>query len=298
MTPNDSDDPNHETESRAAEQESFGRLAHEVRLEILAALAAGAPLQYADLFDRSSATDRGRFNYHLRNLRDGYVQDTDEGYDLTHQGRWATNVLAARVLGPADDLPVAEIDSRCGNCGRSAVEMGYRDGECVVRCRSCERTLSRFDFPPGAAHARSRESLAEAYAARTRHYVTLADDGVCPFCAGRMRSAIRPGAATHPESLPVVFDCSGCSAALRAPIGLVLTNRPAVSTRLREHGIEPTDRPFWEYEWGTFSAPTLAGTDPLVAALELPSGDDSWTVFVGADVVIRERSGDVADGAR
>ncbi|RBI62492.1 transcriptional regulator [halophilic archaeon] len=281
-------DPDADTISEAG-RESFGTLANATRLEILDALAtADSPLSYANLFERSSADDRGRFNYHLRQLRDGHVRKTDQGYELAQSGVWATNILTASVLQQGGERPFREIDSTCGNCGSSPVEIGYRGGEGIVRCRECDRQLTRFDFPPGAVRNLSLEDFVEAFAQRTRRYVGLADAGVCPFCSHRMTSVLRPGSATRSDSLPVAFDCSGCSAELRAPLGLVLSNRPRISATLFERGIDLDETPFWERGWCTFSAPRVSRTDPLLVALEMPTDDGDWTVVADENVDIRE----------
>lgn len=267
----------------------FGSLASAVRVEILVTLSADpSPLSYAELFEATSADDRGRFNYHLRKLRDEFVRKTDDGYELTQRGRWSTNLVAASVLQEGDDRPFRGIDSTCGRCGGDAVEMGYRDGEGIVRCTDCETHLVRFDFPPGAVRNRSLGELVTAFATRTREYVALADEGVCPFCSNETTAKIDPGAATDPDGLPVVYDCRFCSARIRSPLGLSLATRPELSAKLVDSGRNLRTTPFWEFEWCTFVAPAVHETTPIVARIELPLGDDTGRVLVNEDVEVVE----------
>jgi len=285
-----------------ADGDSFGGLADATRLAILDVLArTDGAVAYADLFERTPVEDEGRFNYHLRQLRERYVRQDEGGYARTQSGVWASNLLAAGVLDDAVDRPFREVDSVCGRCGTAAVEVGYRDGEGVVRCRDCGEGLTRFDFPPGAAQDLPLDAFVDAYDRRTRAYVGLADDGVCPFCGHETTTELRPAAARRPDGLPVVCECSRCSAGLAAPLGLVLANRSRVAAALHDRGVDPDGGRFWEREWCTFSAPSVHGTDPLVVALEVEedggteghdgTGDaDGGTVrfLVDADVELME----------
>lgn len=274
--------------SPQAVRDDFGRLANVTRLEILRTIAdAEGPVAYADLLEELSVTDSGQCNYHLRQLRETFVDRTDAGYELTQTGLRAANLLAARSLQTGVERPFRSIDSRCGRCGGGAVEIGYRRGEGIVRCRSCDRQLTRFDFPPAAARSSSLEEFTHAFAQRTRRYVELLEEGVCPFCSHTMRRTVRPGAATHADSLPVAGSCSACSAAIRAPVGLALLNRPRVAAAFSEAGVSFSETPFWELGWCTFGAPTVHGTEPLVVAIETTIDGTEWRIHVDEDLTIR-----------
>ena len=74
--------------SLEAVSETLATLSEPSRLEILLALAdADAPLAYSTLRDSTAIEDKGRFNYHLRQLRDHFVADGEDGYTLTDAGR-------------------------------------------------------------------------------------------------------------------------------------------------------------------------------------------------------------------
>lgn len=267
--------------------DSFRGLASDIRLELVAILAAGdAPLSYSTILDRSSAEDGGRLNYHLRQLTGAFVRKSTDGYELTQQGRWAHNLLAADVLNDEVERDPVAIDSACGRCANPTVEIGYRNGEGIVECPACERTLSAFDFPPGPAASLSTAEFVAAYAKRTRAYVDLADDGVCPFCAHRTTSTVDPRSERRPDAPSVRFDCAGCGATVYAPLGLVLSTRPRIDSTLSDRGLDLDTTPFWEHEWAVFSAPTVSQREPPRVSLAITVADAEWRVVVNGDASI------------
>jgi citrate synthase len=80
-------DPN-DFSSLEAISETLATLSEPSRLEILLALYdTDGPLAYSTLRDATTIDDKGRFNYHLRQLRDYFVTDEADGYVLTDAGR-------------------------------------------------------------------------------------------------------------------------------------------------------------------------------------------------------------------
>lgn len=253
--------------------ESFGKLADETRVGILEALGSlDAPASYATLFEASGVEDRGRFNYHLRSLRDHYLSQSDSGYELTQAGRHALNALAAGRFEAPTDGELQPTDSNCGRCG-SAVHVGYRTGEVVVRCPDCETVLSRFDFPARTAARLSSDELADRFGRWTRRQFALVDDGICPFCGAVMATDLKmDGDETDAPS--VVGNCRECPASLSAPLGLCLLARPAVAGALESRGIDLARTPFWELPFCQFDAPVVENRDPLRVAVATGAGEE------------------------
>ncbi|ELY80094.1 citrate/2-methylcitrate synthase [Natrinema gari] len=84
--------------------ETLAVLSEPNRLEILLLLYdADEPLAYSALRRAASIEDKGRFNYHLRQLREYFVTDRGDGYELTDAGRTFVRTLLTedRLL---DDL--------------------------------------------------------------------------------------------------------------------------------------------------------------------------------------------------
>jgi citrate synthase len=73
---------------------SLSTLADPARLEILLALAdAETPIAYSTLRAATTIEDKGRFNYHLRQLRGTFVADRGDGYALRPVGERVVETL-------------------------------------------------------------------------------------------------------------------------------------------------------------------------------------------------------------
>jgi citrate synthase len=101
--PDDAPSPGSDPSLSAAEIETatdlFETLSNPVRLEILTALnERSEPISYTALRGETSIEDKGRFNYHLRQL-DSLVCSHDGSYALTEDGEeLVETVLADREV--------------------------------------------------------------------------------------------------------------------------------------------------------------------------------------------------------
>jgi DNA-binding transcriptional ArsR family regulator len=97
---------------------ALGALAHEARVAILRALAdADRPLPFTELRSRAGVADPGRFNYHLNELRDRFVRDAGEGYELNYRGKRLL-VVAGDGVRTDDGPPVGDAET-CPVCGEA-----------------------------------------------------------------------------------------------------------------------------------------------------------------------------------
>jgi DNA-binding transcriptional ArsR family regulator len=95
-------------------------LADETRADILRTLAdADGPLSFSALRDRVGVRDSGRFSYHLRQLCEYFVRETDEGYELGHAG---TRVVGAAGVTDGGADSAGATDGECPVCGESDCE--------------------------------------------------------------------------------------------------------------------------------------------------------------------------------
>lgn len=93
---------------------ALSALTHEARVDILRALAdADGPLAFTELKSRVEMSDPGRFNYHLRELAQYFVRQTEDGYALTYRGK---NLVVAGTGGVSVDDAPAGADA-CPVCG-------------------------------------------------------------------------------------------------------------------------------------------------------------------------------------
>ena len=84
--------------------EALGTLSDPARLEILLALDGTAtPVEYSALRAATSIEDKGRFNYHLRQLRGTFVTDRGGGYTLRDAGQRVVETVVEGELLPDDE---------------------------------------------------------------------------------------------------------------------------------------------------------------------------------------------------
>lgn len=270
----------------SAAADAFGTLADPLRVRILRALwKRRGPVAFADLRKAVEVRDSGRFNYHLGELVGEFVRKTDDGYELRPAGVHAVNAVAAgeftersafdATVGP--DCPVCAGDLRAR----------YRDGEFAVACDDCGTEVTQGTFPPRGVEAREGEELLAAYSRRVRHQLSLADDGVCPFCGGRTDFRLVPDAEFGYPELPAVSECGGCDGRMYATLGLLALDRPRVASFLRERGVAVDDRPFWEVPFCLSEEYVeLVAADPPRAELRVPAGTETLRATFDRDVDI------------
>ncbi|WP_438267488.1 DUF7347 domain-containing protein [Haladaptatus halobius] len=83
---------------------------------------AEKPLTFSELRERVGIRDTGRFNYHLSKLRERFVRETDDGYDLGHAGERV--ILAASDVDPEiararAEAPESTADEVCPVCNET-----------------------------------------------------------------------------------------------------------------------------------------------------------------------------------
>src|SRR6056297_2599481 len=89
-------------------EERFGRLAHELRIEVLRELwtAEDESLSFSELFDRVDERDSGKFSYHLDRLVPEFVRQADTGYVLTFAGRRTIGAIVSGSFTASNDLEI------------------------------------------------------------------------------------------------------------------------------------------------------------------------------------------------
>lgn len=94
---------------------ALSALTHEARVDILRALAdADGPLAFTELKSRVEVSDPGRFNYHLRELAQHFVRQTEAGYALTYRGQ---SLVVAGTSGVSVDDAGPDRTDVCPVCG-------------------------------------------------------------------------------------------------------------------------------------------------------------------------------------
>jgi DNA-binding transcriptional ArsR family regulator len=281
-------------EERSAEA-AFESVADETRLAVLRTLVeADDPLSFSELRERTGVDDSGRFNYHLKALRDGFVRQTDDGtYTVTHAGHSIVGaVLAGRLTGGGAVDP-RQVDGSCIACGAD-LEARYDDVYFIVTCTECSQDLVRSPIPPAVIEDHEGEYPRAAWryifvgAAQMRA-------GFCHLCEGPIQTEIVDPGDTFPEDedLAVNWVCDRCGAGLRSSIIAGLAHDTAVRSFLADHGIDPSTHPPWERPWLYEDAETtVIAEDPRRIQASIRLGDERLVVTVddNVDVLDIERT--------
>jgi DNA-binding transcriptional ArsR family regulator len=279
---------------------AFGSLADENRIAILLALWEGGPQGFADLQAAAGFDDSGHFNYHLDKLVGQFVERTDDDryrlraagtkvIDIVHDERFAAST-------PSVDRP---IDADCPECG-ATLHAHYEDGMVDISCSACHVTVHIGYFPPRGRTSRDLDAFLQAYARRLWRDFTLAHEGICPHCSGRIDTEIEVDPDWH-LSVPATSECRDCGVEIGTAIGLRLLADPQVVAFLYDHGIAVDDRPFWELPFCIDDSDArVVSEDPLrvVVPIEYSAETLRVTVDEHARVVETERvSRRTGDGA-
>lgn len=295
--------------SAAAEaSEAFSLLGDETRMAVLEALVdvehgpvRPAVRSFTELFEATGEETTAGFAYHLRQLRDVYVEKTDEGYRLTYAGLRVVREIAAGTFTARFDLDPVAVPDPCPFCEGDLAATGA-DNVLTVACTDCDRDVLSLPFPPGGHATHDREDLLTAFDRHHRHRVRQLREGSCPGCGGASDGAVQVDDGLAHASLA----CRACGYAIRCPVALTVLEHPAVVSLFHEHGEDVRDRAVWNVgpEW----TETVLSTDPVCVRVGVHLGEDHLALFVGADCSVGhaerstvdpaevdgERSGDVA----
>lgn len=258
----------------------FARLGNETRTAILEALVddeegSARPVErgFTYLFEATNAETTAGFSYHLRQLRDSYVEQTDDGYRLTYAGLRVVRELAAGTYTESAALDPIDVPDPCPLCAGD-LEAAGEDNVLTVTCRDCERDVLSLPFPPGGHETHEAEELLEAFDRRHRHRIALMRDGSCPDCGGATdREVVADG-----DQAQAKFECRACGHAIRCPVSLTALDYPAVVSLYHDHGEDARDRPVWNI--GPGWTETVLSEDPANVRVDVRVDDDRLTLFV------------------
>ena len=271
MSPADDEFP-----STVDPQDAFQLFSHELRLDILTALweADDYALSFSALQSAVDERDSGKFTYHLEQLTDHFVAESDGQYVLQYAGHRVIDAVQSGVFHASPTVEPTEAPGRCPHCdGQPTFE--YDSHIATVACRDCETKLIEYPFDPGGFQDRSLDEAIAAFDRRTTYKWRLASGGTCFVCAGRVAVDYVDSpreldkhdryteffAADQPAVLHL--SCRNCSFFSYVPIGVRLLDSPDVSGRLAARGIDSTDQHLWELPFVTLpDSVTVRNRDP------------------------------------
>jgi hypothetical protein len=233
--------------------------------------------------------DSGRFNYHLDKLTGTFVSKSAEGYDLS----FSANTLYQAILStrPIADhpTPVFDVEEACPECG-SAYEMRY-ENECVVsQCPNCDAQSFAYPFPAGAFTGRTDEEALRVVVQLMYHHVSLARQGVCPYCSGTMTAEwLYDHDTDFPSNVLVSYTCSLCGMELHTGVVAMIQQHSAVISLFDEYGIDPREtRPGEFRRYVSRKEVTVRSEDPLCIEIPVTIDDDEFTVLVDENMNITD----------
>ena len=269
---------------------AFSVLASETRLAVLLELAtvthehgSGAGLTFSELRRRVGVEDSGRFNYHLEQLQEGFIEKDGEEYVARYPGLAVVSAVYAGTYGGSgldEDDQTARLETNCP-CGEP-LTITYESGDDLVAFR-CEThgLMTSFPVPPGAASDRSLEALGSVAIDRMLANMYLATRGVCPRCWGVIDVAYPVGPTTDElvgvEATAARVSCRRCLLRYELPLGSLVAAQPVVRAFYREHGLAPEEILFGNNATGREEVCTIVldETDaPERAAVTIELDDD------------------------
>jgi len=289
-----------------APAEAFSVIANETRLSIIEALwqAPDRPVSFSELRREVGMRDSAQFNYHLKQLTDHFVVQTEEGYDFRQAGKKVVRAILAGSFNEHPEMGPFEVEGTCAECG-SNLQASYDDEMLAIECTDCGKNHGQYPFPPGGLNDRTREEIMDAFNQRVRHLHCLAADGVCPECNGKMTTTV-----THDTEdylgleARVDHECQQCRHQLYSAAGLLLLDQSDVVTFHREHGVDLCTTPYWDLAWCVSDRHTTTlSEDPWKLLVEIPLDDEVLSVTLDGDLNVLElertcRSASAEDGAQ
>lgn len=310
--------PGFSTTDVLSPQQALSVLGDETRLDILQILGeADGPLSFSELFRRSDCETSANFSYHLRQLRDHFLQHTDDGYVLRQAGRKVIEAVLAEAVTEPVELQRTPVEWPCFLCG-SPVEMSYREGHVGLYCSACGGTrdyrstttvgrlidqsdvLGILDLPPAGTINRTPLEIIEAAEFWTTHESFALAKGTCPRCSAALDVSVT-ACVSHDDAdslcevcgqrfaIVLQHDCTNCVYAVNSPIGTYLFDNLALIEFMIQNDLDPFTAPgfhFWALE------ESVHCTDPLEAELTFTINGDSITFLVDDSLAIEEVSKD------
>lgn len=250
--------------------DTFAALSDPLRVEIIQALASHhrenpetPATQFSTLRKAVGDVDSGRFRYHLNELRDGFVQQVDSGYQLTYAGKKIVSALIAGTYTDRTELSTVELDSECPLCASSA-HARYDDGMLSVGCDN-DHPLFVWSLPPNAAVDADLESLVSLATTLAYHSYELVTAGTCSECYSSVDRSIQSvGEEAAGQQYRLRATCDGCGAQWDVPVGFALLGQPQIEALYHRLG-QPIRGGYWwdsEFVSGAIATEQLAA-DPL-----------------------------------
>lgn len=311
---------------------AFGLLANDTRLAILLALwdektperpGTDDAVSFSTLYERVGIEDSGNFTYHLEKLEGTFVRATEDGYTLSNTAERALRVVFAGTL--TDDVTFTGEPSsfECHRCGSAVVVDYTEENEIVQRCTTCEGgygwenypsgMIAHADLPPAAFENRTPEEMHVEGHTWIRHRLLTTLAGVCPDCAGPIRTTTHVCDDHHADDgtvcdacgsryeVRLLHVCAVCKFDWWLSLGLHVVGSMPVQVFFYDHGIDlhrALDERSVTTLYETITQQTVVDDDPLELLVELELDGDRLQVRLDDDGTVLTVSDDTAVSSR
>lgn len=302
---------NGEQSARLSPDEAFAVLGNGTRMEVLRALSdADGPLRFSELHDRVGIRDSGQFNYHLEKLVGHFVQNTDDGYELSQSGTRVIEAVLSGAVTAAPEVAPTRIDESCHYCGAPIV-VHYREERVDLYCTECSGTyggssrreaadipeeygfLGGLPLPPAGVQGRTPEEVFGAAWTWGNLEILSMASGVCPRCSAAVERSVSTcedhdatgGLCEQCDRRHAVYltvHCTNCNFDSAGGFVLGLVAETELLSFLTDHGINPVSpdsivrisRVHEDYD------EDLLGTDPFEARFTFAVDDEALALTV------------------
>lgn len=229
-------------------EDAFSVLGDETRLSILFELArvasergAEATVSFSALRDRVGVTDSGRFNYHLNQLSDGFVERVEDGYRARYPGLQVVSTVQAGLYAEPDRR-TTEAAFDCPTCERP-MEIAYRESVLVLRCPE-HGPMTSYPVPPGALEGRTLQEAMTVAFRRAMAEMEFGMAGICQRCWGTVTvewpvDPAQPGMAPA-DWLWTTVACDRCWLRYEVPYRTLVAAHPSVRGFYADSGHDQT----------------------------------------------------------
>ena len=275
----------------AALDDAFRLLANETRLEILRALwdAPSWTATYSELKDAVELGDSGTFQYHLRQLTGTFIEQTDDGYHHLTSGITVVRAMLSAVNASPEPVEAIPLEARCSTCDTPYAAV-YVNQVFEIQCRECDEHVFKIPFPPAGLQGRSAEERIAAFDRWSRRLISLACDGVCPWCSGAMSTRVLLD-DPEPFGYPVRVDheCAHCDAFFHTSLGHNVFDHPAVVGFFTDHGFDVDSVPLWDLGFCSADAEVaVLRREPLRTQLQITLDSETLRLVFDDEAAVVE----------
>jgi DNA-binding transcriptional ArsR family regulator/DNA-directed RNA polymerase subunit M/transcription elongation factor TFIIS len=272
-------------------REAFQLLADDTRLDIIEHLrhAEDSPVSYTEIKSELGVRDSGRFNYHLDKLTGTFITKSEEGYALS----FSANTLYQAILSTRPiaehPSPTFDVAKSCPECG-SILEIRYETEFIISQCPNCETQSFGYPFPAGGFEGRTDKEALQAVVQRMYHHVSLAQQGVCPYCSGKMTAEWLTDHNTEFSSdMLVHYTCSLCEMELHTSVVGMVEQHSAVVSLFDDYDLDLREMMPWEFRsYAPTEDVTIRSKEPLEIEVPVTIDGDEFTVHVGENMEIAD----------